>query len=956
MRRLLYINAALLALVGCSSGGDNGPTVDPVVPTIGISVSPASVTAARGASATATVSLVRGGNYTGAVQLAASNVPTGVTVTFNPSTLSSSTSSATATVTVGSGAASGTQSIQLTASGSGVTSANATLALEVPNPAIALAVGAPTLSVVQGASGTIALTITRSGGFTGDVTVAASGLPAGVTAQAVTIASGSTSGTMTVNVGATAATATTPITLTASGTGVTAQTSTVNLTVTAAATPTFSISASPAAVTVTAGQSATSTITITRSGGFAGAVAVAVNGAPAGITATLNPTSIAAGATTSQLTIATTSAVTPGTYSFSVTGSGTGVTDRLATLSVTVTAPAGISIATSSGAVAATAGGTVSTGVTLTRSGGYAGDVTLAVTGLPSGASAAFAPATLSGATTASTLTLTVGASVAAGTYPLSVNAAGPQAGGNLTASANLTLTVTAAQSYSLSATSVSLTQGASATSTVTITRNGGFNGAVALSVSGLPSGVTGTFNPASATGTTSTLTLTATTGAATGAFTATISGTATGAPNATATLTGSVATGGGGGTGNIAWTFCDTERFPVWFAVQNGNGAWTQVMPTGTTNRVYSFNMNSSGGVAYAIPQSGNTGTDVTVMYLGAQEMSRSAESECETAPGGFKTLTGTVAGLSTNPLSLQSAMIWVGFSGGSANANGPFTVERARGGVTDLLAIRSSMTIGGPGGYSNAADKVILRRDVNYTSTIPALDFAGSEAFNPITAQYSITNLSAGQNLFATSMFSTANGTAGSFSSVDMSGTSPVTVYGIPASKLQSGDQHMVLIAASTTAGQVATSQRIMYQVNHELTNRSLALGAELPTVSPTTIANAPYRRLSVSVAKQSDYADAIGVGYTPTTSNGNSWTVNMTATYAGNPSTWKIDIPDFSGVAGFQSSWGLGNTATTWTVTASGSMSGINPLTGKYNEGANWKAASRSGSVNISGIRSK
>ena len=67
--------------------------------------------------------------------------------------------------------------------------------------------------------------------------------------------------------------------------------------------------------------------------------------------------------------------------------------------------------------------------------------------------------------------------------------------------------------------------QGATGTSTITVTPQKGFSGSVSLSASGLPSGITASFNPVSTTGT-STLTLTASGSAATGTVTVTITGT----------------------------------------------------------------------------------------------------------------------------------------------------------------------------------------------------------------------------------------------------------------------------------------------------------------------------------------------------------------------------------------------------------------------------------------------
>jgi len=71
---------------------------------------------------------------------------------------------------------------------------------------------------------------------------------------------------------------------------------------------------------------------------------------------------------------------------------------------------------------------------------------------------------------------------------------------------------------------SLSVTRGASASATIMVSRTGGFAGSVSFSVSGLPAGVTASFNP-TATSSTSTLTLTASATAATGPATLTITG-----------------------------------------------------------------------------------------------------------------------------------------------------------------------------------------------------------------------------------------------------------------------------------------------------------------------------------------------------------------------------------------------------------------------------------------------
>lgn len=910
MRRLQLLSVALLALAGCSGGGDGdgGNVTPPPTPTIGIQLSSASATVNQGASTTTTVTLTRGGNYTGTVNLTAT-APSGVSVAFNPAALASGSTASTATITVGSTTTTG-GAVVITASGSGVTSATSTFTLSVAQPAITVSAGSPTLSVVQGASGTIPLTITRTGGYTGAVTVAATGLPAGVTAAPVTIASGSTTGTMTVAVGATAAVTATavPITLTASGTGVSNQTATVNLSITAAATPAFSLTASNASTSITVGQTVTSTITVTRTGGFTGAVALTASGAPSGMTATFNPASVASGATTSTLTIATTASVTPGTYNLTVTGSGPGVSNQTTGITVTVSAAPGISIATSAASVSGAAGGTATTGVTLTRVGGYTGDVTLAVTGLPSGATAVFAPATLTGATLASTLTLTLGSSVAPATYPLVINAAGPVTGGTTNATVNLSLTVTAAQSYTLSASAASLQQGGTGTSTVTITRSGGFAGTVNLAVSGLPSGVTASFNPQAATGNSSTLTFTATSGATTGAFTATITGTATGLANVTTTVAGTV-TASGGGSGNVTVRFCDPSQYPLWVAYRSGtSGAWTRA--TAGSNQTYSFSISGAGGMAWAQP-SGSNGYAVTVHYGSAAELTTYGTAQCTNNSGNGKSLSGSFAGLN-GPL--QSGQVSVGGAFAQSNVGATtFNLTNVADGSTDLLAYRVNTVLNGSS-VTLAPDKGIIRRGVNYAngSTIPVLDFNASEAFTPASAQVTVTNPSGGI-LTVIAGFQTGNGTIGGFAFGDLlgSGSSTSTVYGLPTSLTQPGDFHLVQATSTVTVNNLPVSSRSVTQFNRNLANRTLTLGPQLAISGSglVTIATSPYARLRVNGTWQSDYGDYM-LGTFSQTASGvtRSWVVSATRAYFNNASTFEIEMPDFASVAGFDVNWGL------------------------------------------------
>jgi uncharacterized membrane protein len=106
-------------------------------------------------------------------------------------------------------------------------------------------------------------------------------------------------------------------------------------------------------------------------------------------------------------------------------------------------------------------------------------------------------------------MTMTVAPTTATGVYPITVKSMG----GGITQTTTVTLTVAAVASgnFTLSASpgNVRLNPASKATTQVRITPSGGFNGDVTLSASGMGSGVTASFTPNPAAGT-STLTLTA--------------------------------------------------------------------------------------------------------------------------------------------------------------------------------------------------------------------------------------------------------------------------------------------------------------------------------------------------------------------------------------------------------------------------------------------------------------
>ncbi|CAK0737796.1 type IV pilus assembly protein PilY1 [Gammaproteobacteria bacterium] len=415
---------------------------------------------------------------------------------------------------------------------------------------ISLSISPTSLSVAKGASGTIAITVTPSGGFNSNVALSVSGLPAGTTAtfSPTSIAGGNGASTLTLVVGSSTVTGSYTVTVTASGGGKT-KTSNITLTVTGGD---FAITTSSSTLTVAKGVSGTATITVTPSGGFNSSIALTASGLPSGTTASFNPTSIATGSGSSTLTLAVGSSTATGNSTVTVTGTGGGkthtVTITLTVINIDFTITATPSSPT---AITVAKGGSGTAVISTALVGGFNSAVALSVTaGLPSGTTATFNPTSIPApGAGSSTLTLSVGTSTVVNTYTLTITGSG----GGISRTTTVTLTVlngdfTISALFSDLTTSTTIAQGTADTANVTVIPSGGFNSSVAITTSGLPSGVTATPSPSSiATGSgTSALTLSANSSATTGTYTVTITGTSGSLIHTTTITLGVVSANGG--------------------------------------------------------------------------------------------------------------------------------------------------------------------------------------------------------------------------------------------------------------------------------------------------------------------------------------------------------------------------------------------------------------------------
>lgn len=229
---------------------------------------------------------------------------------------------------------------------------------------------------------------------------------------------------------------------------------------------------------------------------------------------------------------------------------------------------------------------------------GFSTNVNLTVTGLPTGATPNFNPATVTNSGN-SILTISTSGSTPTGVYPLSIVGTS----GTLAHSNTVTLIVSG---FTLSATpsAQTVSAGASTNFTVTVTTNSAFTGNITFGFSGLPADAAVTFNPTSLNqSASSTMTIQTTTNDASGSYPVTISATNGGlilSASVTLTINGAVAN-----PGVLFWTHGGANV--NWSTILNwtnanagGNG------PPGTANSLVFTNAGAVSASAISSPGSG--------------------------------------------------------------------------------------------------------------------------------------------------------------------------------------------------------------------------------------------------------------------------------------------------------------------------------------------------------------
>ncbi len=688
---------------------------------------------------------------------------------------------------------------------------------------------------------------------------------------------------------------------------------------------TISLSLGSSSGSIAQGSSSQFNATVTRGGGYTGDVSLTVAGAPTGVTAAVSGLQTNGTTTTGTVTIAVGASAAVGPYALTVQASGNGVTDNFQVFTLTVTAAGTASINVSAAAVSALQGTSASSTITVSRS-NFTGTVALTAENLPSGVTVTFNPAAVTGTT--STATVVVPGALAVGNYNVTVRATGT---GVSDATATLALTVTAAAGFTLSPSpaSVSMAQGANGTSTINITRTGGFSSSVGFNASGLPSGVTASFNPTSTAGNSTTLTLAAASNATPGTYTVTVTGTySTLSMQTTVGLT-VTSSGGGGNTLTLDYSPCDASDQPIWLAYKDGSGSWTVA---NGTNHVYQVTIASNTGGFATVTGSG--GTYQTDVYFGTK-------SDLGLVPAEFCATTTVTGGYTVNfsvtGLPLSTSLASFGLGGSAATAFGALPSGQflhVPAGTFDLI------------GYAQASALALSSTDRGYVQrsiavggdlNLGAIDINGSHSFAPMAATITITNPLGGEAFSADLTYLTGAACYRGGLWALNSPSASFTGYGIPASQQISGEYHSLVIS-----GETSTSNRFDLENFHTFGNRNVTLPALLAGVNIVRSGTA-YTMESATLSAPTDISSPyVSFSYNDGT-NFNSAQVSATPTYLASAG-YALAMPDFTALSGFSTSWEpmLGNPVS-WTLMATSAVQIQNPCT----EGYSFKSTESSGS---------
>jgi len=497
----------LLTIIGTGGGLTRSTQVTMNVAGFLLSASPPSQNVPTNGSTTFNLGLAYTNGYNGTVNFSVNGLPAGAGSNFNPASVSAPGNS-TLTVTTSPGTPLGIYPLTITATDGTLVQ---TSIVDLDIFAFSLSAIPAAQSMTTSAGDTYTIDVDDTAGVSNSIALSVSGLPPGAIGSFLP-SSLSGSGKTIMNISTALSTPPGNYTLTIYGvSGTMTNSTTVGLTITD-----FGLSASPLLTTVVSGNSTNYTATINPLNGFSDQVNLNVSGLPPNSSANFSPTSIN-GSGSSTLSVATTTNTPAGDYVLTVTGTD-GTLQHSTNLALDISGFTFTSSPTSRTVTSGTVANIFT--LTITSINGYTNSILLALSGLPTGATAAFSSTNISGSASV-TLTVATSNNTVGGVYPLTVTATS----GNIVLTASPILKV---EDFSLVAAPASqaVTAGVGTTFNIGVTTNNNFTGIVNLSVAGLPANTAASFSPISVTNTAnSTLSITTSNTTPGGVYNLTVTG-----------------------------------------------------------------------------------------------------------------------------------------------------------------------------------------------------------------------------------------------------------------------------------------------------------------------------------------------------------------------------------------------------------------------------------------------
>jgi hypothetical protein len=320
----------------------------------------------------------------------------------------------------------------------------------------------------------------------------------------------------------------------------------------------------------------------------------------------------------------------------------------------------------------------------------------------------------------------------------------------------------------------------------------------------------------------------------------------------------------------------------PTFFAYQNEGEAWKTA--TADANGTLSFRVSPKFKIASIDPAS----VGLTVLFTTVDDVAALNGTSCH-EPATFKILGGTTANVpagSRAGIAMWPASIVIGSS--------QYQFEVAAT-PQDLVAHREVFS-----SPNRTPNRVIVRRQLNVTGTIPVLDFGAPEAQALDTRVGTIVGLTAGGLNAMGTDFITSQGTRASIAYEDRFTTASRTIHTVPGGLTIPGDMHLLFVAGGNDT---FNDVRVVHAYFRTTIDQTITLGPNVGSPTVTVAATAPYTQLRMVLPRQSEYPRFVSILFSQLVNQFEArlWRLQATESYA-DGTDWDLTMPDLSEVTGF------------------------------------------------------